>query len=130
MVGQHQRLVATDPPRRNRPIALTQARQHFRLLAPGDQPENAPGPIEHGIGQCHAAPSLVDPCGRDVRAGDVEHRIPGHQRCGVAVGAKSQMGEIEHCWHAGDLAQGHGISIACRLQVSGFHWHGVNLIGA
>ena len=95
----------TDPARGNRPIAREEARQHLRLLAPGDEPDDAPRSIEHGIGQGHPAPSLIDAGERDVGVRDVEHRISGHERGGVAVGSEAQVGEIEHGRRAGDLPQ-------------------------
>ena len=103
VVGQHERAVLTDSSGWNRTIGGVQTRQHVGLLRTGHQPDDAPRAIEHGIGQGHPAPALIRPGERDVGVGDVEHRIPGHQRRGMAVRPEAQVCEIEHRRSAGYL---------------------------
>ena len=56
-----------------------------------------------GIGQRHPPPFLIRLRQRNVRVGDVEHRVAGHQRGGVAVRAEAQVNEVEDGRGAGDL---------------------------
>jgi len=53
VVGQHEGLILTDSSGRNRSIDDTQTREHLGLFATCHQPDDAPRPIEHAIGQGH-----------------------------------------------------------------------------
>ena len=72
-------MFATNPPGRNRHIAVAQATEHFSLVTPGHEPKYPSGAIEHRIRQCHPAPALVDSSQRDVRVSHVQNRIARHQ---------------------------------------------------
>ena len=88
--------VLAHPASRNRPVAIPQPKQHFRLLAAGRQPENAPGPVEDRKRQRHAPMPLAGSGQGDIRTRDLSGWIPGYERGGVAVCAKTEMNEIEH----------------------------------
>ena len=129
-VGEHQGLVLVNPPGWNRCIASAEAHQHFRLLTPGHQPQDAPRPIEQGIGQRHSSPSLVGAGRCNVGVGDVEHGVSGHKRGGVAVRPQAQMGEVEHRWRPRNCLESPGVGFGRGLQVGYFHRHGIDLLGA
>jgi hypothetical protein len=93
-VGEYQSSIPTHSPRWNRSIAAVQANEHSRLLAPSDQPEDASGTIEDRIGQRHPTSLLVGPGYRHICVSDLEDRIAGHQRRGVAVGAEAKMNQV------------------------------------
>jgi hypothetical protein len=62
---------------------------------------------------------LIDAGERDVCAGDVEHRIPGHQRRGVTVGSKAEMNEIEDGRDASDIPERQGVAPRASFRADG-----------
>jgi len=77
VVGQHDGFVLTDSPGRNRSIAGTQTREHLGLLGTCHQPDDAPRSIQHGIGQGHPAPALIESRERDVESVTSSTGSPG-----------------------------------------------------
>ena len=61
-----------------------------------DQPEDLAGGGERRVGEGHPAVALVVAAGQgDAAVGDLEHRVAGHERGGVAVGAEAEVDEVE-----------------------------------
>jgi hypothetical protein len=101
--------------------------QHVALVGTGGQPEHAPRAVQHRIRQGHAAPPLVGLRQRNIRVAHLQHRIAGHQRCGMPVAAKSQVHQVEHRRFAGDGAQRAGVGIRRGIEVGIIDRHRVQL---
>ncbi len=95
-ICHHQRCSGSTRPGRDRRVAREQRGQGVGLGGTGDQPQQAVGAGEARVGQGHSPSTLVLPRGRGHEAiSDLEHRVIGYQRCGVAVGSEAQMHEVE-----------------------------------
>src|ERR1043166_7834500 len=102
-IGEQQRPVAANATRRYRTIALEQAIHHPCFLAPGYDPQNAPGPVENRVSQSHPAPPLISPAQRDIRIFHVQCRITGHKRSRMAIRTETEMYQVEHWRRSGNL---------------------------
>ena len=116
------------PARRDGRIAIAQAGEHSGFFLAGHQPENAPGAIENWVGQGHPAVPLVDPCYRNVCIPDVQHRIAGHERSGVSVGAEPQVNEVQHRRRTGKALQRMGVLNGCGIEIEFLHRHRMDAI--
>ena len=71
--------------------------------------------------------------GRDrsphVGVGDIERRISGHQRCGVAVRSETEMNEIEHRRGARQSRRCCGVLREPPPEIGCFDRHRVDVIG-
>ena len=67
------------------------------LVVAGDQPEDAARGGERRVGEGHPAAALVlaGSVSATRRSVDLEHRVAGDQRGGVAVGAEAEVDEVE-----------------------------------
>ena len=107
--AQQRRLARPHPARRNRGIARPQLRQGVALVGARDQPEDLARRLERRVGERHPAPSLVLAGGdRDRAVGDLEHRVAGDERGGVAVGPEAEVDEVELVRELGRVARGRG----------------------
>jgi hypothetical protein len=115
--------IVTSPPRRrsqharpSQPPVTTHRMRRARLSS--------------RVGQGHPPPFLVKTSHSDVRLGDIEHRVPRHQRGRMAVWAEAKVNKVEHRRRAGNLLKNESVTPGCGLQVGRFDWHGANLLGA
>ena len=90
---------------------LPQLPESVDLVVAGNEPEDAPCAIERGIGQGHAATTLVRARDGDVTVGDVEHGVAGNEGGRVAVRTESEMHEIE------DLRQRVRVRVCGSLEI-------------
>ena len=82
-------------------------RQRLALVGAGDQPEDLAGRVERRVGEGHPAVALVGGLGQgDAAVADLEHRVAGDQRGGVAVGAEAEVDEVERARAASFRSRG------------------------
>ena len=80
-------------------------------------------------GQGHAAPALVGGGHRDIRIVDVEDRIAGNQRCGMAIRPEAEMNEVKHRRRARHVPQRQSILLRRTAKLRCFNRHRVQVIG-
>ena len=123
------RAYGSNPPGGNRCISVSQSQDHVRLLRPGYQPKDAPGTVEHRIGQCHAPPAHVHASQRDILVLDLQ--VPGPRgltmRCDHPIpspGAQDRAPAANR-----RSARVSGRSGGSGLQVDLLDRHGMDLLG-
>ncbi len=94
--GKYQGRILTQSPCRYRLAGTAQAAGHSGFFEAGHQPKQAPGTVENWVGQGHSPAPLVRRGHRNVRARDFEDGVAGHERSGMAIGAKTEVNEVEH----------------------------------
>jgi hypothetical protein len=128
-ISKYKRPILMHTRRRNGWIPVAQANEHSSLLTAGHQPKDAPGPVDDWKGQGHPASALVGAGHRDVCVGDIEDRIPRHQRCGVAVCSEAEMNEIKHRRQACHVLQCRRVLLSRAIEVGCFDRHCMDVVG-
>jgi hypothetical protein len=91
--------------------------EHFRLLAPRDNPKNATRAIERRIRQSHPSSALIDPRHCDVGVLNIEHWVSGHQGGSVPVRSKTEVNEIEYWRRTCYVPENQRVLGGCRFQI-------------
>ncbi len=93
------------------------------FVGAGDHPQDVSRTIDDRIRQRHPAPALIRARYGNVCIGHVEHRIAGHQRRGVAIGAEPEVHQVEHRRRAAQGTQRRGIAPRRGRCIGGFYGH-------
>ena len=88
-------MVLTHAAGRNGRIGGSQPREHGGFGCASCQPEDFSRAVDDWISQRHPPPTLIFSRDCHIAIRHFENRIAGNERCGVTVGAETQMNQIE-----------------------------------
>ncbi len=126
-VGNDEGMVPGNPARGDGRVTSQQLAEGGPLAGPGDEPQDAPGTAQDGVGECHAAKAVVGERDSHVTVVHLEDRVAGHQRGRVPVFSEAEMDDVEDARLAAHATKCLLVADCCQVGVGERHRHGVHV---
>jgi small-conductance mechanosensitive channel len=128
-VGEEDGAVVSNASRRDGPVAGEQPFEGRGLPGAGDQPQDAPRPVDRGKGERHPPSSLVGTGDGGVRIDDLERRVAREKGSRMAVLPQPEQDEVENRRRSGNPAKNRFVAACPLVEVLFLHRHGMDVGG-